>query len=61
MFFQKIVFKEIKRIKNFVPYSNLYLNFFIKQNLLISSEKAVISAKLKGWARLLIPFLIFLR
>ena len=61
MFFKKLFLKEIKRIKNYVPNSNLYLYFFIKQNLLISSAKAMISAKRKRWVRLFIHFWVFFR
>ena len=61
MFLKKLFLKEINRIKNYVPNSNLYLYFLIKQNLLISSERAMISAKCKGWVRLFIPFWIFFR
>ena len=49
--FIKKIFKDsknVKRSRNYVQRCNLYLYFLIKQNLLISDEKMLISAELKG-------------
>ena len=49
--FIKIVFedsKNVKRIRNYVPKCNLYLYFLIYQKLLISGEKMLISAEIRG-------------
>ena len=43
--------KKVKRIRNYVSKWNLYPYFLIKQNLLISSEKMLISPELKGVSR----------
>ena len=40
--------KKVKIIRNYVLKCNLYLYFFIKQNLQISGEKMLMSAKLLG-------------
>ena len=48
--FIKIVFedsKNVKRIRNYVSKCDLYLYFLIYQNLLIFSEKSVMSTELK--------------
>ena len=39
---------KVKRIRNSVSKSNLYLYFLMQQNLPISSEKMLMSAELKG-------------
>ena len=49
--FIKTTFKnsnEVKRITNYVLKCNLYLYFLIKQKLLISGEKMLMSAGLEG-------------
>ena len=49
--FIKKIFKEtrkVKRIRNYVTECNLYLYFLMYQNLLISSEKMLMSAELRG-------------
>ena len=38
---------KVKRIRNYVSKSNLYLYFLMRQNLLIFGEKMLISAELK--------------
>ena len=51
--FIKQIFKDLKKVKrivNYIPKCNLYLYFLISQNLLISSKKVLMSAKLKGCA-----------
>ena len=40
------ILKKVKRIRNFVSKSNLYLYFLIWQNLLISGKKELMSAEL---------------
>ena len=58
--FIKKIFKDsrkVKRIRNYVSKCNLYLYFLIQQNLLISEEKMLISAKLRGCVTWLIYFL----
>ena len=40
--------KKVKKIKIYVSKWNLYLYFLIHQNLLISGEKMLMSAELKG-------------
>ena len=40
---------KLKRIENCVAKCNLYLHFLIEQNLLISSEKMLMSVELKGY------------
>ena len=40
--------RKVKRMRNYVSKRNLYLYFLIEQNLLISSEKMLMSAELKG-------------
>ena len=50
MFIKKI-FKDsrkVKRVRNYVPKCNLHLHFLIQQKLLISREKMLMSAELKG-------------
>ena len=49
--FIKAIFKDSKkvtRIRNYVPKYNQYLYFLIQQNLAISGEKMLMSAKLKA-------------
>ena len=40
--------KKVKRIRNYVSKCNLYPYFLIWQNLLISGEKMLISAEIRG-------------
>ena len=40
--------RKVKRIRNYLSNSNLYVYFLMYQNLLISVEKILMSAKLKG-------------
>ena len=40
--------KKVKRIINYVSKSSLYLYFLMWQNLLISGEKMLLPAELKG-------------
>ena len=40
--------RKVRRIRNYVSKWNLYLYFFIKQNMLISGKKMLMSAELKG-------------
>ena len=40
--------KKVKRIRSYVSKRNLYLFFLLLQNLLIFSEKMLMSAELKG-------------
>ena len=40
--------KKVKRIRNYPLQCNLYPYFLIQQNLLISSEKMLMSAEIKG-------------
>ena len=50
-FFIKKTFKDsrkVKKIRKFVSKCNLYMYFLISQNLLISVEKLLMSAELKG-------------
>ena len=52
--FIKTIFKDLKIvqiIRNYVQKCKLYLYFLIKQNLLISGEKMLMSAELKGCVR----------
>ena len=42
------VSKKVKRIRNYVLKCNLYLYFLIQQKFLISGEKMLMSAELKG-------------
>ena len=49
--FIKKIFKvsgKVKRIRNYVLKSSLYLYYLIYQNLLISSQKMLMSAKIRG-------------
>ena len=49
--FTKTTFKDskkLKRIKNYVLKRNLYLYFLKKQKFLISGEKMLMSAEIKG-------------
>ena len=49
--FIKKIFKDsrkVEKIRNYVPKCNLYLYFLISQNLLISGEKILVSAELRG-------------
>ena len=39
--------RKVKIIRNYVSKSNLYVYFLMKQNLLISGEKMLMSAELK--------------
>ena len=39
--------KKVKRIRNYVVKCNVYLYFLIKQKLLISGEKMLMSAEFK--------------
>ena len=39
--------RKVKRIRNYVSKSNLYVYFLMWQNLLISSEKMLMSAGIK--------------
>ena len=43
--------KKVKRIRNYVSKGNLYPYFLIWQNLLISGEKMLISAEIRGVSR----------
>ena len=57
--FIKKIFKDsrkVKRIRNYVSKCNLYLYFLILQNLLISREKMLMSAILRGCVTWLIYF-----
>ena len=48
--FIKVIFKEsrkVKRISNYLSKCDLYLYFLIYQNLLIPSEKMLMSAELR--------------
>ena len=59
MFIKKI-FKDSKKVERFRNYRskcNLYLYFLIYQNLVISSEKMLMSAELNGCIPLFIYFL----
>ena len=50
--FMKTILKisrKFIRIRNYVSNCNLYLYFFIKSNLLIPSEKMLMSAELMGY------------
>ena len=50
--FIKTIFKDsrkVKRIRKYVLKCNLYLYFLIKQNLLISDEKMLMSAELREY------------
>ena len=49
MFIKKITkdSRKVKRIRNYVSKSNLYMCFLIQQNLLIFGEKMLMSAELK--------------
>ena len=50
--FIKTIFKDsrkVKRIRKYVSKCNLYLHFLIKQNLLISDEKMLMSAELREY------------
>ena len=49
--------KKVKRIRNYVSKSDLYVYFLMYQNLLISGEKMLMSAKLKGCVTRFIHFL----
>ena len=40
--------RKVKRIRNYQSNSNLYVYFLMEQNLLISGEKMLMSAELKG-------------
>ena len=40
--------KKVKRTRNYVSKCSLFLYFLIYQNLLISGEKLLLSAELKG-------------
>ena len=53
------VSRKVKRIRNFVSKCNLYMYFFIKENLLTFGEKFVMSAELKVRATLFIYFFDF--
>ena len=58
--FIKIIFKDsrkVKRIRNYVSKCNLYLYFLIQQNLLISGEKMLMLAELRGCVTWFIYFL----
>ena len=58
--FHKAIFKDskyVKRIRNYASICSLYLYFLIKQNSLISFEKVLMSAELKGCATWFIYFL----
>ena len=45
----KTTFKDLKKVKRIKSYLlNLYLDFLIQQKLLISREKMLMSAGLKG-------------
>ena len=58
--FIKNIFKDsrkVKRIRNYVSKCNLYLHFLIRQNLIISGEKVLMSAELKGCVTWFIYFL----
>ena len=59
MFFRTIIkdSRKVKRIRNYVSKSNLYLYILMQQNLQISSEKMLISAELKGFITLFLYFL----
>ena len=41
--------KKVKRIRNYVLKCNLYLYFMIRKDLLISSEKMLMPAEVKGY------------
>ena len=49
--------RKVKINRNYVSKCNLYLYFLIQQNLLISSEKMLVSAELKGCVTWFIFFL----
>ena len=52
--FIKQIFKDSRKgkgIRNYILKCNLYLYFLIKQNLLISGEKMLMSAKVRGVSR----------
>ena len=49
--------RKVRRIRNYVSKWNLYLYFFIWQNMLISGKKMLISAELKGCVMWFIWFL----
>ena len=49
--------RNVKRIMNYVSKSNLYLYFLMQQNLLISVEKMLMPAELKGLVTWFIYFL----
>ena len=58
--FIKQIFKDSRKgkgIRNYILKCNLYLYFLIKQNLLISGEKMLMSAKVRGSATWFIYFL----
>ena len=62
--FIKTIFKDsgkVKRIKNYLLKCNIYLYFLIYQNMLISGEKILMSAELKGCVTWLLLFWIFFR
>ena len=40
--------RKVKRIKNYLSNSNLYMHFLMQKNLLMSGKKMLMSAKLKG-------------
>ena len=45
------IYKDSRKVKisrNYVSKYNLYLYFFVKQNLMISGEKMLMSAEPKG-------------
>ena len=61
--FIKKIFKDsrkVKRIRNYVLKCNLYLYFLIYQNLLISGEKILMSAEVRGCVTWFIYFLLSL-
>ena len=61
--FIKKNFKDSKKNQkniNYVPKSNLYFHFLIKQNLPISDEKVLMSAELRECVRIFAYFLDFL-
>ena len=53
--------KKIQRIRHYLFKCNLYLYFFISQELLISCEKMLMSAELKGCVAWFIYFLDLLQ
>ena len=40
--------RKVKKIRNYLSNSNLYVYFLMSQNLLISTEKMLMSAEFKG-------------